>query len=59
MSKARFCSMCAAPMIEREIDHYSVCTGFASHRRAVSEWRDEVLYGRWPARAERVRSLLR
>lgn len=32
--------------------------GFASHRQALSEWRDEVLYGRLPPRAERARSLL-
>jgi ADP-ribose pyrophosphatase YjhB (NUDIX family) len=31
--------------------------GFASHRRALNEWREEVLYGRVPPRAERVRSL--
>jgi ADP-ribose pyrophosphatase YjhB (NUDIX family) len=29
--------------------------GFASHRQALSEWRDEVLFGRIPARAERTR----
>jgi 8-oxo-dGTP diphosphatase len=28
--------------------------GFASHRRALSEWRDEVLFGRTPPRAERA-----
>ena len=32
--------------------------GFASHRLALSQWRDEVLYGRLPPRAERARSLL-
>jgi hypothetical protein len=32
--------------------------GFASHRLALSEWRDEVLYGRLPPRAEHARSLL-
>ena len=31
--------------------------GFASHRRALSEWRDEVLFGRLPPRAERARLL--
>jgi 8-oxo-dGTP diphosphatase len=31
--------------------------GFASHRRALREWRDEVLYGRVAPRAERARSL--
>jgi 8-oxo-dGTP diphosphatase len=29
--------------------------GFASHRRALNEWRDEVLFGRAPPRAERAR----
>jgi 8-oxo-dGTP diphosphatase len=32
--------------------------GFASHRRALAEWRDEVLFGRLPPRAERARALL-
>jgi ADP-ribose pyrophosphatase YjhB (NUDIX family) len=31
--------------------------GFASHQLALSQWRDEVLYGRLPPRAERARSL--
>jgi ADP-ribose pyrophosphatase YjhB (NUDIX family) len=31
--------------------------GFASHRRALREWRDEVLYGRLAPRAERSGSL--
>jgi ADP-ribose pyrophosphatase YjhB (NUDIX family) len=30
--------------------------GFASHRQALSEWRDEVLLGRVPPRAERART---
>jgi 8-oxo-dGTP diphosphatase len=30
--------------------------GFASHRRALCEWRDEVLFGRTPLRAERTRT---
>jgi len=30
--------------------------GFASHRQALREWRDEVLYGRLAPRAERDRS---
>lgn len=29
--------------------------GFASHRRALSEWRDEILYGRSAARSGRAR----
>jgi ADP-ribose pyrophosphatase YjhB (NUDIX family) len=32
--------------------------GFASHRQALREWSDEVLYGRLPPRAERARHLL-
>jgi len=31
--------------------------GFASHRTALSEWRDEVLFGRLAPRAERARAL--
>ena len=30
--------------------------GFASHRQALREWRDEILYGRLAPRAERARS---
>ncbi|MCA1648616.1 MAG: NUDIX domain-containing protein, partial [Chloroflexi bacterium] len=33
--------------------------GFASHRRALREWHDEVVYGRLPPRAERARALRR
>ncbi len=31
--------------------------GFETHRRALSEWRDEVLHGTLPPRAERSRAL--
>jgi len=33
--------------------------GFASHRLALSEWRDEILFGRTPPRAQPARGLLR
>jgi 8-oxo-dGTP diphosphatase len=33
--------------------------GFASHRRALGEWRDEILYRRLPPRAERARHFQR
>ena len=30
--------------------------GFATHRRALLEWRDEIMYGKLPPRAERARA---
>jgi 8-oxo-dGTP diphosphatase len=46
-SEVAFFAADALPPIEQ--------IGFATHRRALSEWRDEVLFGRLPPRAERMR----